>query len=376
MRRPRKASNAGLGPGQVPVAKAVAFVLMPEQNRARSLMPDSSTNRQHVTEPAGGHSKRFILPAGALLLLVMGLLLPRPERLPRLRVSPGLWPGSEAIVLAHAQGRLSADQFQLIELPWSSAAMRALGNGAADVAVVTLDGVLRMREAGQDLRVLMVLDESKGADAVLAGQAVTDMAGLKGKRVGVDVRGVGVCVLINALESAGMQVGEVKLVPMIQPEMEQALADKAVDAVVASEPWASRLRQGGLHAVYDSRRLQVPVMRVVVASGEACRKFRPQLVALLKAQAELTGSVWSGGDLPEMAMVLRREKLTAEAFREALRSWAPMDISRNELLLGGSTPQLEVMAAAVAAQMQRHGFLKSLPSAAWMDASFIPEVTR
>jgi NitT/TauT family transport system substrate-binding protein len=317
-----------------------------------------------------------MLPAGALLLLT-ALLVPRPERLPRLRVSPGLWPGSEAIVLAHAQGRLPADQFQLIELPWSSAAMRALGNGAADVAVVTLDGVLRMREAGQDLRVLMVLDESRGADAVLAGQAVTNMAGLRGKRVGVDVRGVGVYVLVNALEDAGMHVDEVSLVPMIQPEMEQALADKAVEAVVASEPWASRLRHAGMHKVYDSRRLEVPVMRVLVASGEACRRFRPQLVTLLKAQVELTGRVWSGADLPEMAMVLRRERLTTEAFREALRLWAPVDISRNEVLLGGSTPGLEGMAAAVAAQLQRSGFLKSLPSDdIWMDASFLPEVGR
>lgn len=338
-------------------------------------MPDSSTTRQHVTEPAGGHARRFLLPAGAFLLLVTGLLLPRPERLPRLRVSPGLWPGSEAMVLAHAQGRLPADQFQLIELPWSSAAMRALGNGAADVAVVTLDGVLRMREAGQDLRVLMVLDESKGADAVLVRHAVAEMAALRGKRVGVDVRGVGIYLLINALESAGMKMDELKLVPMIQPEMEQALTDGAVDAVVASEPWASRLREAGTHAVYDSRQLRVPVMRMVVASGDACRRFRPQLEALLKAQTELVGAVWSGGDVAEVEMVLRRERLTLDVFREASRLWMPLDFARNEVLLGGSEPQLGVMASTVAEQMQRAGFLKALPSGdTWMDETFLQEV--
>lgn len=338
-------------------------------------MPDSTTIRQHATEPAGGHARRFWLPAGALLLLITGLLLPRPERLQRLRVSPGLWPGSEAIVLAHAQGRLPADQFQLIELPWSSAAMRALGNGASDVAVVTLDGVLRMREAGQDLRVLMVLDESKGADAVLARHELTNMAALRGKRVGVDVRGVGIYLLINALESASMKVDDLRLVPMIQPEMEQALADGAVDAVVASEPWASRLRQAGTHAVYDSRQLRVPVMRMVVASGDACRRSRPQLVALLRAQTELVEAVWSGGDVSEMEMVLRRERLTPDAFRESSRLWMPLDFARNEVLLGGSEPLLGVMAASVAEQMQRAGFLKELPSGDfWMDETFLQEV--
>jgi hypothetical protein len=42
----------------------------------------------------------------------------------------------------------------MIEIPWSSAVMRALDNGAEDV-VVTLDGIMRMRESGQQQRVLM-----------------------------------------------------------------------------------------------------------------------------------------------------------------------------------------------------------------------------
>ncbi|WP_397385893.1 hypothetical protein [Prosthecobacter sp.] len=46
------------------------------------------------------------------------------------------------------------DRSQMIEIPWSSAVMRALDNGAADV-VVTLDGSMCMRECGQQLRVLM-----------------------------------------------------------------------------------------------------------------------------------------------------------------------------------------------------------------------------
>ena len=42
----------------------------------------------------------------------------------------------------------------MIEIPWSSAVMRAWDNGAADVVVI-LDGSMCMRECGQQLRVLM-----------------------------------------------------------------------------------------------------------------------------------------------------------------------------------------------------------------------------
>jgi NitT/TauT family transport system substrate-binding protein len=255
--------------------------------------------------------------------------------------------------------------------------MRALGNGAADVGVFTLDGVLRMLETGQDLRVLMVLDESRGADMVLARAGVESVAGLRGKRVGVDVRGAGIYILLNALESVGMAPQDVRLVPMVQPELEQALADEAVDAVVASEPWASHLRQAGMHAIFDSRSLKVPVMRMMVASGEACRLYRPQLQELMKAQADLTKKLRSGQAQDEMNLVLRREKISRETFQESLMKWQPLDGSRNAELLAGVRPKLVEIASAVALQMQQGGLLGNLPkNDVWIDAALMQEVWR
>jgi len=74
-----------------------------------------------------------------------------------LRIVPGVWPATEALLAASDLQVLPPDRFQVIEIPWSSAVIRAFGSGAADVAVVTLDGVLRMQEAGQKLKVIMVL---------------------------------------------------------------------------------------------------------------------------------------------------------------------------------------------------------------------------
>lgn len=323
----------------------------------------------------GNLAKRLAVLFAAVALLLTAFWLPRRERMQRLRVSPGLWPGSEAIVLAHAKNELPAAEFQMIELPWSSAAMRALGNGAADVAVVTLDAVLRMREAGQNLRVLMVLDESAGADVVLVRDGVAGIKALKGMRVGVDVRGVGAYLLANAVESAGLTMDEVRLVPLIQPEMEQAVADGVVDAVVVSEPWSSRLRQAGLRMVYDSRQLPVPIMRVMVASEHACENFRPQLVSLLKAQIKMTRLARSGTAFEGMELVLRREKISRSMFLSALPSWTPIDVARNQALLSGDDPGLAEMAEKMAGQMLRAGLLKARPAdQTWIDESFLGEV--
>lgn len=329
----------------------------------------------HMNLPES-RAKHLFVPLGAVVLLVMVVWWPDQERRQRLRVAPALWPGAEAIVLAHARGELPADEFQMIELPWSSAVMRALGNGAADVVVATLDTVLRMREAGQDLRVVMVLDESQGADVILARPDLRDMKSLKGAKMGVDVRGPGGYVLAAVLEQAGMGFGDVKVVPMIQAEMEQALADKVVDAVACSEPWASRLRDGGrVREVADMPRPEVPVMRVMVASPRACEEFRPQLNALIREQLKGARLLHAGKTFPGMDIVLRREKLEAPTFFAAVRRCAPVDLEANKALLAGESSKIEELASKATALMLRAGLMKAGPAkTSWLDDSLLMEV--
>lgn len=315
-----------------------------------------------------------MVPFCALLLLVVAVLVPHIEKRKRVRVAPGVWPGSEGLLLAHSQEKLPAERFQMIELPWSSAVMRALGNGAADVAVVTLDGVLRMREGGQQLRVLMVLDESTGADAVMARPVISDMQGLKGKRVGVDVRGAGAYLLVCALESAGMTMNDIHMVQLIQREMESAVEAGAVDAVVASEPWLSGLRTEGLHSVFDSKQLLMPVVRVLVASEKAHAQFRQELVLLLKMQMDMTRLVRTGKPFDGMEVILRRERLQFEEFVSSLDHWKPLNMEENAAMLAGDSARLVQISAVMEEQMLRAGLLRSKPVPSdWIDATLLKE---
>lgn len=318
--------------------------------------------------------RRFVIPLCALLLLLVTVLMPPAEKKQRVRIAPGLWPGSEALLLAHTQKKLPADQFQMIELPWSSAVMRALGNGAADVAVVPLDNVLRMREAGQQLRVLMVLDQSAGADAVMARTEIKDVPGLRGKRVGVDIRGVGAYLLVNALEEAGMTLRDIQMVPLIQPEMEDALRSDKVEAVVVAEPWLTRLRQDDLHCVYDSNQLKTPILRLIATTEQTWQSSRDKLTTLLQLYASMTRLVRSGKPFDGMQAILRREKISASEFAACLDRMRPLDAGENSAMLAGATPKLVRMAAQIEDQMIRHGLLRSRPAGAdWIDPTLFEE---
>lgn len=315
--------------------------------------------------------KRF-LPAICALLLLAISFFPFQDKKHRLRIVPGVWPAAEALLLAGDMQILPPNRFQVIEIPWSSAVVRAFGSGAADVAIVTLDSALRMREAGQKLKVLKVLNQSAGADALVARQEIQKLQDLKGKRVAVE-RSAGTYLMINALESAGMVKEDIEAIPMFQSEMQLALQAGQVDAVVATEPWLTKLSQGGMHRLYDSSQLKVPIMYLLVASERACASSREELISLLKIQADLAAKIWNGPPFPGMEGVLRREKLTVDELAACLERLH----SLNEVENTGMLKKLPQLAMQVEEQMIRNGVISTSPlNDEWINSSFSEEAFR
>lgn len=250
--------------------------------------------------------------------------------------------------------------------------MRAFGSGAADVAVVTLDNVISMRDAGQKLKVLMALSQSAGADAILARDGIQRMEDLKGKRIALE-RGTGTYLLINALESAGLTLPDIELVPMFQSEMDQALQNAQVDAVVASEPWLTKLSHGSMHSLYDSGQLKVPIINVLVASERACDESREELVALLKVQAAMSEKMWTGKPFQGMEAVSRRERVDIQNLRACLSRLRPLQKTENAEVL----KRLPQMSRQIEEQLLRNGIIRTIPAGGgWINLSFGEEALR
>lgn len=312
---------------------------------------------------------RRFLPLICAVVLLAASFLPHQETRSRLRLVPGMWPAAEPLLVAGDLQILPPDRFQIIEIPWSSAVARAFGSGAADVAIMTLDGVVRMREAGQKLKVLRVLSQSSGSDALLARQNIRRLQDLKGKRVGVE-RSAGAYLLVNALESAGMSVADVESVPMFQSEMEQALVVGQVEAVVVMNPWRTKLSQEGMRLLYDSSQLKIPILYLLVASERACNASRKELLSLLKIQSEMTDKIWTGKPFKGMDAVLRRETLNADELASCLRQLRPLNQSEGMEMLN----QLPQMAAEMEEQMIRTGIIKTRPAGGeWIDRTIMKE---
>lgn len=313
--------------------------------------------------------QRF-LPLLLAILLLAAAFRPHHEKKSRLRIVPGVWPAAEPLLVAGDLQVLPPNRFQIIEITWSSAVVRAFGSGAADVAVVTLDSALRMREAGQKLKVLKVLSQSEGADAVLARPQIQRLQDLKGKRVGVE-RSAGYYLLANALESVGMTMTEVEMVPMFQSEMEPAMLAGQVEAVVVTDPWLTKLTHNGTHSIYDSTQLKLPILYLLVASERACSSSREELVSLLRVQEEMAETIWAGKPFLGMDAVLRRENLNAAELSSCLGRLRRLNKAENVEKL----KQLPQLALQMEDLMIRTGIIMSKPAGGeWIDDSLTKEV--
>lgn len=260
----------------------------------------------------------FVLLQG---ILWFGVFAWHPPKVAEpLKVAVGVWPGSETLTIARERGILKDDQVRVMELTWTSAAVRAFANHGVDAAVLSLDEALNLRRVSRDARVVMPMDVSDGADALMAPQGTAESTDLRGKRIGVEVRTAGERLLARALEARGISMSEVTLIPLNLAETETALREGEVDAVVTSEPWLTRLRAGGAVTLFDSKQMAGELYRVLVARADVLKERADDVSRLVRAHFKVRDDLAAHLTEAELAVVTRREELSAGQWPQVLAS--------------------------------------------------------
>src|SRR3954466_12612702 len=106
----------------------------------------------------------WLLACTALLATLAGCMR-EPE--PALRIGTNVWIGCEPLYLARELGNLDPATVQLVEYPSASEVLRAYRNQAIDGMVISLDELFGLAVDGLQPRIVLVVDVSHGADAVV-----------------------------------------------------------------------------------------------------------------------------------------------------------------------------------------------------------------
>ena len=328
-------------------------------------------------------SRRTFLVSGSGLL--SGLMLAasfgsltgcvKPQE-PGLNIATNQWLGYELLHLSRdlpsSDAQPPSDRIRLVELLSNTDSMQALAAGQVDGAGLTLDEAISARANGLALKIILVFDYSAGADALLVNDRITQLAELKGKRIGVERNGVGALMLDAALREAGLESHALQVVDLTADQHLTAFRNGDVDGVITFEPIASQIAKAGGKRLFDSRAIPGSIVDVLAVSERALAASPNAVRALLAGYFRALEHLHRQ---PEDAMrrMAPRLGLTPADMQEGYRGLSLPDLAENTRLLSGDPSPLASTAASLAALMLRQNMLvQAVPLENFIDSSFLP----
>lgn len=293
------------------------------------------------------------------VLVLLSVILPGCDA-PRepLRMVSSPWPGYEPIYLARDLGYLDADSVRLSELPSANIAFEAFSNGSADIATLTLDETLTLMSQGRKLHILMVVDISNGADAVIAKPSIKTMSALKGKRIAMENIPLGVYILNRSLEIAGLKESDVSVVPMPEDKHLKAYQQGRIDAAVTMEPYLTHLVKAGAHVLFDSSKIPNEIFDLLVAREDVFQKRQAELCSIVQ-QWFRAFDYATAYQQDAVARMSKRLGIGEQTFRTMTEGLILPGRQENLHLLGGKEPAFLQPARKLASTMYKEHMLGS-----------------
>jgi len=275
-----------------------------------------------------------------------------------LRIGTNVWVGGEPLYLARDLGFLDPGTVQLVEYPSASEVMRAYRNQAIDGMVISLDELFGLAVDGLQPRIILVVDVSNGADAVVGRSGMRSMRDLKGKSVAVESGALGAFVLSRALSLNGMQASDVNVVHLESNEQPTAFEKGLVDGAVTFDPYRAQFLRAGATTLFDSTRIPGEIVDLLAVRSSVIDQRPKALQELLTGWFNAIGYMQRDPRDAARRMGIRQQT-SGEQFLEAQQGLHVPSRDENLKMLGGTQPELAVSGRRLMALMLDAKLLRS-----------------
>ncbi len=309
---------------------------------------------------------------GTLLLVCFFGCLSPPSKSMRIGISP--WTGYEPFFIARERRLFDQTRIKLVDYTSNTESSRAFRNGALDAAALTLDEAAKLAYHGMDIKVVLVIDFSNGGDVLLGHPEMSGIRDLAGKKIGLEATSLGDYMLIRALETAGMRLAEVQLVPLDNSEQERAFKEGRVDAVVTYEPVRTKLLATGARNLFDSSRIPMEIVDVLVVKTEFLQEGGKEVEMLLKGWFAAL-QVLQKEDQAVCRFIAGREGISEAESRASLLGLQFPGLGENRYLLSGTHPGLLPAARRLVENMSEHNLISGKVDLAFvLDGNWVSKV--
>lgn len=178
--------------------------------------------------------KRLAILCAIVLALLAG---PAQAEAGKLKLSTGMWVGYGALYLARDLGyfKEAGLEVELIQAEDSLSLGASLATGAISGSSAEVDIMLPIRK-NVCVKGVVALDDSSGADGLVATDAITELSQLKGQRIAASEPGYPNVFLTYVLQQAGVARADVTLLNMRPDDAAAAFIAGRVPVAVTYEP--------------------------------------------------------------------------------------------------------------------------------------------
>jgi NitT/TauT family transport system substrate-binding protein len=258
--------------------------------------------------------------------------------------------------------------------------IEAFSEGKVDAVCMTNGDALVAGSSGSASVGVMINDYSNGNDMIVTGAGVANVAGLRGKRIGVEIGFVDHLLLMEALGSAAMTESDVHIVNAKTHETPELLAAGSVDAIAAWQPHSGRALDlvKGSHAVFSSADAPGLIYDMLFVSPASLAARRKDWLAVVKAWFMVVDFVTDPSHREEaMAIMARRVGLPPERYARLMSGTRLLGREENQRRFSPAPGFDSVIGSSEAVDrfnVRNHVYKDAVAVRPYFDSSLVAEV--
>ncbi|MGA8007809.1 MAG: ABC transporter substrate-binding protein [Thiomonas sp.] len=258
----------------------------------------------------------------------------------------------------------------------------AIASGAVDGGMLTYDQVVGTDSKGLNLQVVMPIDYSNGADAIVARSDITSVSQFKGQKVGYNPLSPSDFLLTYALMKNGMGEKDVQSVSMTPEQVPAAMASGGIPIGVTYEPSLSQIvaMEGGkkFHVVFSSKDAPGLITDVLVYNKAYIQKHPTEVKATIEAYLEALAYMKSHPDKTD-AIIGKAMGISAKDVKEQMAGVfnIPLDGMVKSFTKSTATTSLYGSGPVIGKVLMGKKQITSVPAIdTTFDATFVKELAK
>ncbi|MBG1265091.1 nitrate ABC transporter substrate-binding protein [Nostoc sp. WHI] len=273
----------------------------------------------------------------ACLLFACHAWTPTELKRPPLKVIFGSFVGEYPGIIAQEKGFFKAQGVD-VKLIYKRSIQLEQANfsaGKYDGISLSLGSFIILSTTNPDIQGAIVIDQSTGADVVVAQAQIKTVADLKGKKLGANLGGFSEVFVTEMLKTANLTSDDVNLVKLEASEIPQRLKNNTIQAGHTWEPHLSEAMKLGGYILFTSKQTPGLILDMIIFRSDTIRDRPEEIRAFvrgwLQASAYWKANVQEGNAIVSKALKIPSNTLSLEGINLT-------NLSENQKLFQSSNP--------------------------------------